>query len=100
MGGHYARIDNAGALAALPREKYKGLIPQRTRENEFSSGNGLKLEGENGVETGQGITIVLATSESLGPKFEEGLTQAIDTARGEDTRLRIFNLLEAPMHCK
>jgi hypothetical protein len=53
--------------------------------------------GRNSVEPEKGITILIAMAGSLSPKFEGELTQAINTARGEDTELRIFTLLMAPI---
>jgi hypothetical protein len=45
----------------------------------------------------KGITVLLATPETISPDFEKGLIDAIYAARGEDdTNLRIFTLLEAP----
>jgi len=53
--------------------------------------------GRNSVEPELGITVLLATPETISPDFEKGLIDAIYAARGEDdTKLRIFTLLEAP----
>jgi uncharacterized hydrophobic protein (TIGR00271 family) len=53
--------------------------------------------GRNSVEPELGITVLLATSETISTDFETGLIDAIYAARGEDdTKLRIFTLLEAP----
>jgi uncharacterized membrane protein len=59
----------------------------------------LSRRGEAMPAWARRAMVLLATSESFSPDFEEGLIDAIYAARGEDdTKLRIFTLLEAPMN--
>lgn len=52
-------------------------------------------QGRISVEPEAGITIILMSGKSLPPVFEEGLTKAVQKARGGEPVVRIFPVLAA-----
>ena len=55
----------------------------------------LITQSRNSVEPDAGIRIILMSSKSLPPEFEEGLIKAVHKARGDEPDVRIFPVLAA-----